>query len=102
MSVGENESVTVEPLGVLRAEVHVSGPEDVSGRSHTLAVSAARKWGDEGLPSAHPGDQSWPGMSVGFKYVERDIHLADDIRSERSDGAGGLVRCDAKKHVRPT
>ena len=87
VSVGQNESVTVEPLGVLRAEVHVSGPEDVSGRSHTLAVSAARKWGDEGLPSAHPGDQSWPGMLVYFMYVERDIYLADDIRSERSDGA---------------
>ena len=102
VSVGQNESVTVEPLGVLRAEVHVSGPEDVSGRSHTLAVSAARKRGGEGLPSAHPGDQSWPGMLVRFVYVERDIYLADDIRSERSDGAGGLVRCDAKKHVRPT
>jgi len=39
VSVGENKSVTVEPLGVLGAEVHVSGPEDVGGRSHTLFMS---------------------------------------------------------------
>lgn len=36
VTVGEDETVTVDPLGVLGVELHEAGPEDVSGRGETL------------------------------------------------------------------
>ena len=71
MAVGEDESVSVEPLGVLGAEVHVSGPEDVGGRSHSLG--GCQKGSTRGemrvrrgdIPWAHRGDPSWPISSAG-------------------------------------
>ena len=39
MPVGQDKSVTVEPFRILRAKVHVSGPEDMSGWRHTLCIS---------------------------------------------------------------
>jgi len=55
VTVGEDESVSVEPLGVLGREVHVSGPEDVSSRSHALRVSMVRHHLLGGLTMGAPG-----------------------------------------------
>jgi hypothetical protein len=55
VSVGKDKSVAVEPLGVLCAEVHVSGPEDMGGRSHTLFMSLIPRYGTSGLTIGAPG-----------------------------------------------
>ena len=77
MTVGEDESVSVEPLGVLGREVHVSGPEDVSGRGHALGSALSTAVRDSGnSPWAHPGVPSWPRGQHGSSHAMQGRTLA--------------------------
>ena len=89
VTVGEDESVSVEPLGVLGREVHVSGPEDVSSRSHALRVSMVRHH----LLETHHGRTrvSRVGLQISIARggaCDAATHLGDDIGGKGSDGAG--------------
>lgn len=90
VSVGQDESVSVEPLGVLGREVHVSGPEDVSGRGHALGVSAARTSRVSALTIGAPGcpELAWGQCLPHSACTSMQTHLGDDIGGKGSDGAG--------------
>jgi hypothetical protein len=96
VTVGEDETVAVDPLGVLGVELHEAGPEDVSGRGETLKWSVShRNTTNNGdgveLTIGAPGcpELAWGlGQHNALRRLTGDAtHLADDIGGEGTDSA---------------
>jgi hypothetical protein len=95
VTVGEDETVAVDPLGVLGVELHEAGPEDVSGRGETLKWPVSHRATSDGdgvgLTIGAPG---CPELAWGLdqhkalpRVTSEPTHLGDDIGGEGTDGA---------------
>ena len=92
-----DESITVEPFGILGVELHMTGPEHVCCRSHSLRFSqlqsgVASQSNRVGSPLGHRDVRSLPrNVPVSFPTRPQEerffADLADHINGESSDGA---------------